>query len=64
MKTRKLTLKAERLAELTRDELSLVAAGGDSLVKCVSDRVCDPSDLFVHTGCPGCMTGGYCSGAC
>lgn len=62
MQSRKLTLKTERLAELTADQLAVVAGAGQTIdLNCVNNRV---SDLFVITGCPGCWSAGYCTGAC
>ena len=62
MQNRKLTLKAERLTELTADELvSVAGAGGKSIdVDCLNNRV---SDQFVVTGCLGCAPGTG-SGSC
>lgn len=68
MQTRKLTLKTERLTELTADELVSVAGAGQTIdLNCINNRVGDLKDRvsaqFVITGCPGCMSG-TCSDAC
>ena len=54
---RTLTLKTERLADLTNDELREVA-GADATQLCSNAELCYPP-RFVKSLCDGCMTGNY-----